>query len=190
MHRLAVDDCSANHGAAIDGAGCSGRPVGCGAVNCDVPIGIIFDATNGDIGRPTNARGVFCNDIQYRLNIRRRAGDDTQNFARRSLLLQGLGEIAVALLQFFEQPHVLDGDHRLVGEGFKQLDLRRGEGAHFGATRVQHSNEFSLLTKGNDQEGAQSRRRNPTLENRSARGRRECGACHARASSETVAHQY
>ena len=36
-----------------------------------------------------------------------------------------------------EQPHVLDGDHRLVGEGFKQLDLRRGEGAHLGATCVQ-----------------------------------------------------
>ena len=30
-------------------------------------------------------------------------------------------------------------DHRLVGEGFKQLDLRRGEGAHLGATRDQTS---------------------------------------------------
>ena len=28
------------------------------------------------------------------------------------------------------------------------------------------------------------------MENRSAREHRECGACHARASSETVAHQY
>ena len=40
-------------------------------------------------------------------------------------------------LSSLEQPHVLDGDHRLVGEGFEELDLRRGEGAHFGATRVQ-----------------------------------------------------
>ena len=55
-------------------------------------------------------------------------------------------------LEFLEQPHILDGDHRLVGEGFEQLDLRRGEGAHFGATCDQQSNEFPLLTKGNGQE--------------------------------------
>ena len=46
-------------------------------------------------------------------------------------------EVAVAFLQFFEQPHVLDGDHGLVGEGFEQLDLRRGEGTHLDATCVQ-----------------------------------------------------
>ena len=53
-------------------------------------------------------------------------------------------------LEFLEQPHVLDGDHGLIGEGFEQLDLRRGEGAHLGATCDQSSNEFLLLTKGND----------------------------------------
>ena len=87
-------------------------------------------------------RGIFGDRIKHRLNIRRRAGDDTQDLARRRLLLQ-------RLLEFLEQPHVLDGDHRLVGEGFKKLDLRRGEGAHLGATRDQCSNEFPLLTKGN-----------------------------------------
>ena len=40
-------------------------------------------------------------------------------------------------LEFLEQPHVLDGDHRLVGEGFEQLDLRRSEGAHLDATGAQ-----------------------------------------------------
>ena len=59
-----------------------------------------------------------------------------------------------SLIQFFKQPHVLNGDHGLVGEGFKQFDLRRGEGAHLGATCIQRSNEFPLLTKGNDQKGA------------------------------------
>ena len=59
-----------------------------------------------------------------------------------------------SLIQFFEQADVLDGDHGLVGEGFEELDLRRGEGAHLDATRVQCSNEFPLLTKGNGQEGA------------------------------------
>ena len=49
--------------------------------------------------------------------------------ARRRLMLQRFGEFRVALLQFFEQPHVLDGDDRLVGEGFEQLDLSVGERA-------------------------------------------------------------
>ena len=46
-----------------------------------------------------------------------------KDFAGRRLLLQ-------RFLEFFEQPHVLDRDNCLVGEGFKELDLRRGEGAH------------------------------------------------------------
>ena len=37
-------------------------------------------------------------------------------------------------IQFFKQPHVLDGDDRLVGKGFDQLDLRRGERSHLDAT--------------------------------------------------------
>ena len=88
-------------------------------------------------------RRILRNRIQHRLNIRRRAGDDTQDFTRRRLLLQ-------RFLEFVEQPHVLDCDDRLVGEGFEELDLRRGEGAHLDATRAQRSNEFTLLTKGND----------------------------------------
>ena len=40
-------------------------------------------------------------------------------------------------LELLEQPHVLDRDHRLIGESFEELDLRRGEGAHLDATRVQ-----------------------------------------------------
>ena len=61
--------------------------------------------------------------IQHRLEIERRAAYDFQHFARRRLLLEGLGEVAVASLQFLEQPHVLDGDHGLVGEGFEKGDL-------------------------------------------------------------------
>ena len=87
-------------------------------------------------------RRILGNRIQHRLNVRRRAGDDAQDFTRRRLLFQ-------RFLEFLEQPHVLDGDHRLIGEGFEKLDLRRGEGAHLDATCDQCSNEFPLLTKGN-----------------------------------------
>ena len=34
------------------------------------------------------------------------------------------------------KPDILDGDHGLIGEGFEQLDLRRGEGAYLDATRM------------------------------------------------------
>ena len=38
-------------------------------------------------------------------------------------MLQGLAQFCVALLELLEQPHVLDGDDGLVGEGFEQRDL-------------------------------------------------------------------
>ena len=53
-----------------------------------------------------------------------------------------------------EQPHVFEGDDRLIGESFEELDLRRGEGAHLGDVRSV-SNGFPLLTKRNEQKRAQ-----------------------------------
>ena len=41
----------------------------------------------------------------------------------------------VARLQLLEQPHVLDGDDGLVGEGLEQLDLPIGECADLGRGR-------------------------------------------------------
>ena len=72
------------------------------------------------------------------------------DFAERFELADRACQFVGSLIQFFKQPHVLNGDHRLVGKGFKQLDLRWGEGAHFDATCIQCSDEFPLLTKGND----------------------------------------
>ena len=40
-------------------------------------------------------------------------------------------------LSSLKQPHILDGDHRLVGKGFEKLDLCRGERTHLDATRDQ-----------------------------------------------------
>ena len=38
-----------------------------------------------------------------------------------------VGQLAVARLELLEQPHVLDRDDRLVGEGLEERDLRVGE---------------------------------------------------------------
>ncbi len=76
---------------------------------------------------PTNPRGALDDGVEHRLHVRRRAADDAEHLGRRRLMLQRLAQFRVALAEFLEQAHVLDGDHGLVGEGFKQFDLLVGE---------------------------------------------------------------
>ena len=76
---------------------------------------------------PTNPRGALDDGVEHRLHVRRRAADDAEHLGRRRLMLQRLAQFRVALLKFLEQSDVLDGDNRLVGEGFKQFDLLVGE---------------------------------------------------------------
>ena len=68
--------------------------------------------------------------VEHRLQFAGRAGDDLEHLGGRGLLLQRLGQISRARLHLVEQPHVLDRDHRLVGEGRDQLDLLVGERLH------------------------------------------------------------
>src|SRR5690349_6924236 len=81
---------------------------------------------------PVNAEdnGIVCaaytgsvlgNYVQDGLYIGRRAGDHAEDLACRRLLLQRFSELS-------EQPHVLDGDDRLIGEGLEEFDLRRSKG--------------------------------------------------------------
>ena len=85
-----------------------------------------------DLGilRLAQTRCTLRDYIEYWLDIGRRAGDHAENFTRRSLLLQ-------RLLEFIKQPNIFDGNDRLVSKSFEELELRRGEGAHFGAARIQ-----------------------------------------------------
>ena len=74
-----------------------------------------------------DARRVRQHGLEHRLQLAGRARDDLQHLGGRGLLLQRLGQLARARLHLVEQPHVLDRDHRLVGEGGDQLDLLVGE---------------------------------------------------------------
>ena len=78
------------------------------------------------------SRSVLGDGIKDRLHIGRRAGDHTQDLARRGLLLERLRERDVARLHFIEQAHVFDCDHRLVGEGLEQVLLRSWNRPRFG----------------------------------------------------------
>ena len=53
--------------------------------------------------------------------------------------------------QFLEQPHVLDGDHRLVGEGCDQLDLLVSERLDFCSLDMNHSDEGTFSQHGNSE---------------------------------------
>ena len=72
---------------------------------------------------PTNLRRALDDGVEHRLHVRGRAADDAEHLGRCRLMLQRLAQFCVALLDLFEQPHVLDRDHGLSGKGFKKLDL-------------------------------------------------------------------
>ena len=65
--------------------------------------------------------------VEHRLKIESRAADDLQHLGGRGLLVQCLGQLVCALLLRIEEAHVLDGDHRLIGEGPQQPDLAVGK---------------------------------------------------------------
>ena len=74
-----------------------------------------------DIVRRTEPRGALGDRVEHRLDVGRRAGDDPQDLGRGGLLLQR--SVTRGSSSAPEQPHVLDGDHGLVGEGLEQRDL-------------------------------------------------------------------
>ena len=67
----------------------------------------------------TNPGCALDDGIEHRLHVRRRAADDAEHFGRCRLMLQGFTQFRVALLQFFKQPNVLNGNDSLVGEGLE-----------------------------------------------------------------------
>ena len=70
---------------------------------------------------------------EHGLEIQSRA-DRLADFAQRFQFPNRPRQLARPRLQFLEQPHVLDGDHCLVGEGFEQLDLFVGERSNLRST--------------------------------------------------------
>ena len=87
---------------------------------------------------------AFHDRIEHRLHVGRRAADDPQDLRGRGLLVERLGDLAVARLQLLEQPRVLDRDHCLIGEGLQQRDLFLGELTDGGAADVDRADAASL----------------------------------------------
>jgi hypothetical protein len=79
--------------------------------------------------RLAEADGTVSNRVEDWLHVSRRLADNTQDFACRGLLSERLSERAILLLQFAEQPHILDSDDGLIGESLEQRHLPVGKRA-------------------------------------------------------------
>src|SRR5262249_50236885 len=104
--------------------------------------------------RSAEPHRVLDEAIEDRLEIEGRAADELENLAGGRLLGQRLGEVAVADLQFFEGPDVLDGDYGLVREGLEEGDLPVAEGPHLGTADVDGADGTTVFA---DQRHAQDR---------------------------------
>ena len=72
----------------------------------------------------------FHQRIEHGLQIEGRAADHLQHVGGGGLLLQRLLQVIGARLNLVEQPHVLDGDQRLIRKGRNQIDLPFVERLH------------------------------------------------------------
>ena len=78
-----------------------------------------------------------------------------QAVLRGPQVLQRLRQFAGAGLDAFEQPHVLDRDRRLVGEGRDQLDLLVGEWPYLCARQGQNADRHALAQHRNAKDRAE-----------------------------------
>ena len=71
-------------------------------------------------------------------------------------MLQRLAQFRVALLQFFEEADVLDGDDGLVGEGLEKRDLLIGEGTNLGSANLNRADGNSFAKQWRNESGART----------------------------------
>src|ERR1043166_5752151 len=104
--------------------------------------------------------GLFCaaqsggrvhESLEYFLKIEGRAADDLEDVGSGGLLLERFA-------QFIEQACVLDGNHRLVGEGGHQFDLLVGKGLNLEAVQHHHADRLALSQQWDPEGGAKAGR--------------------------------
>src|SRR5262249_20533718 len=92
-------------------------------------------------------------DVEYWLGIRMGAADSAQHVASCCLPGKGLRQLLITRLQLREQPHILDGDHSLIGEGLDELYLPVSERAHLSAPYRDQSDRLGAVEQRNAQNG-------------------------------------
>ncbi len=74
------------------------------------------------------------------------------------MLLERLGEIAIARIELVEKAHILDRDHGLVGEGLQQCNLRCGKRAGLGSSDCNPADDITLAQQRHGEHAAESAR--------------------------------
>src|SRR5262245_41285276 len=87
----------------------------CDVVSCNASKGLSVKSKHCTILRLAEVNCTVEDRLKDRLKVIWRAAYHPQDFTCGGLLLQGFGEITVTNFEFLEQPHILDGDHGLVG---------------------------------------------------------------------------
>jgi hypothetical protein len=96
-------------------------------LGCDgaqVAVDLVHDALLG----VTEQGSAFDDRVEYGPEAGRGAADDGEDLGHGGLLVEGFGDLAVAVLELVEEAGVFDGDDGLVGEGLEKSNLTIGEG--------------------------------------------------------------
>src|SRR3954447_7872510 len=107
-------------------------------------------------------RGRLEESVEHWLQVEGRTTDDPEHLACRGLVFERFLKVVGAVLQFVEQPRVLDRDHRLVGKGAHQLNLPLGEGLHPLPGKVKDANWLALTQQWDAERGAHFAERDHT----------------------------
>ena len=94
--------------------------------------------------------GQADNGIEGRPQLVAHAGEELR------LALARLRQLPALVLDFVEQPHVLDRDHRLVDEGHGKFDLPLAEWPHHAPHQYDDANGDALTQQGNPECGART----------------------------------
>src|SRR4030095_8100964 len=116
---------------------------------------IAIIARNDDELAAAQATGASHDGIEDRLHVSWRAANDPEDLAGRGLLVECSRQVTIAGLQFREQPHILDCDDRLVGEGLEKGDLPVREELSLGAAEVDHADRDTFTYQGNRENRAE-----------------------------------
>src|SRR5262245_46786299 len=67
---------------------------------------VSFVKSQHHVINPANPSGALDDSVKYRLHVRGRAADDAKHLGGCGLMLQGLAQFRVALLDLLEQTHI------------------------------------------------------------------------------------
>src|SRR5262245_20473503 len=149
MHDRAIHDAPPADGIARDPLGSTGgdrlaragQSSACGQQMKE----LTFETNQGSCPPTEETQGAVGDRVEYRLDVGRRLADNAQDLTRRRLLFQ-------RLLRLVEQPNVLNGDNRLVGEGLEERDLVVGKWSRLATANAQCPDDMTLVQQRYDQQ--------------------------------------